>query len=231
MMKRSTWVMVVVLALLAGLAYYMQQPDNLIKKAQASKDTPTTEALGSLISPMDGPLNSLSIQKIGGETVTLTHASSGWTLVIGTGGTTPADQNLADQAASSALSLNLSGKISSTTPNLSVFGLDKPAYLFTVVLANGKSVSYKIGNATLAADGYYAQEEDGTIVILEKDGFDQVLNLLQQPPYMFTLTPSPTSVTGTPTPNATLSVTPTAGAGTPTGTMTPITELTSTKQP
>jgi len=33
MVKRSTWVMVVLLAILAGLAYYLQQPDNLIKKA------------------------------------------------------------------------------------------------------------------------------------------------------------------------------------------------------
>jgi hypothetical protein len=138
MVKRSTWVMVVVLAIIAGLAYYMQQPDNLIKKAQSANGTPTAEVLGLLIPQIDGPVNSLTIQKAGGESVTLTRNTSGWTLIIGSGSPIPADQNAADQIASGVLTLSLSGKISATTPDLSVFGMDKPSYIFTVGLANAK---------------------------------------------------------------------------------------------
>jgi len=109
--------------------------------------------------------------------------------------------------------------------------LDKPAYTFTVSLANSKTATFKIGNATVAEDGYYVQKEDGTVVILDKNGFDQVLNLLQEPPYMFTLTPTATSEAGTATPTPTSTMTAAPGAATPTGTVTVITELTPTKQP
>jgi hypothetical protein len=221
MVKRSTWVMVILLAILAGLAYYLQQPENLIKKALASRETPTAEPPGQLISPADGPLNGVSIQKTGGQSITLERKNSGWTLIVGSENPAPADQSVAEQAASQAQSLRLAGKITSTTPDLSAFGLDKPVYIFKLILADGKSVSFKIGNATLAGDGYYAQKEDGTVVILEKYGLDPLLNLLQQPPYMFTPTPQ---ATGTPSPTPTLSITSTAGP-------TPIIDLTPTKQP
>ncbi len=226
MVKRSTWVMVVLLAILAGLAYYMQQPDNLIKKALASRETPTTEPPGQLLSPADGPVNGVSIQSTDGKSVTLERKNSGWTLIVGTENPAPADQSAAEEAASQAQSLRLAGKVTSTTPDLSAFGLDKPIYIFKLILANGTSMTFKIGNATVAGDGYYVQKEDGTVVIVEKYGLDPLLNLLQQPPYMFTPTPSPAPVTGTPTPTSTLNITTTEGAET-----TPTTELTLTKQP
>ncbi len=221
MIKRSTWVMVVLLAILAGLAYYLQQPDNLIKKTLESRNTPTVEPLEALISPADGQINSISIQKIGGQSVALERINSGWTLTIGDEKPGPADQNAVEQIASQVQYLRPTGKINSTTPDLSAFGLDKPTYLFKLSLSSGKILSFKIGNATLAADGYYAQKDDGTIIILEKYGLEPVLNLLEQPPYMFTPTPP---ATGTPSPTPTLSITATAGS-------TPITDLTPTKQP
>jgi len=73
MVKRSTWVMVVLLALVAGLAYYMQAvPDNLIQKMMTARNTPTVStSLGTLISPADGPLNGISIVSLDGHSVTI----------------------------------------------------------------------------------------------------------------------------------------------------------------
>jgi len=222
MIKRSTWVTVLVLAILAGIAYYMQQPDNLIKKSLASGNTPTAPAPGTLISSItDGAVNTISIQKTGGESLTLQRGTSGWTMTLGSGNPIPADQNAVDQTASNVGYLSLTGRITSPTANPATFGLDKPAYIFTLGLSTGKTVTTKIGNQTVAGDGYYAQKDDGSIVILEKSGFDPILNLLAQPPYMFTLTPTQSAATGTPTPTAALNNTSTPVAGTPTGTPTP----------
>ena len=221
MIKRSTWVTVLVLGILAGIAYYMQQPDNLIKKSLASGNTPTAAAPGMLISFADGTVNSIGIQKTGGESLTLQRGTSGWTMTLGSGSPIPADQNSVDQTASNVVFLSLSGKITSPTANPATFGLDKPGYIFTLGLSTGKTVTTKIGNQTVAGDGYYAQKDDGSIVILEKSGFDPILNLLAQPPYMFTLTPTQSAATGTPTPTAALNNTSTPVAGTPTGTPTP----------
>jgi hypothetical protein len=200
MVKRSTWVMVVLLAILAGLAYYSQQPDNLIKKTlESAGGTPTAEPLGLLLPPTAGPLKGVSIQDADGKSVALERKNTGWTMRIGAGSESPADQGAAEQAASQALGVRLVVKIESTS-NLSAFGLDKPAYTCKLVLADGKPVTFKIGNATVTGDGYYLQKEDGSVFVVDKYGLDALLNLLVQPPYMFTPTPP---VIETPTPTAT----------------------------
>ena len=208
MVKRSTWVMVVLLALVAGLAYYMQTvPDNLIQKIMTARNTPTvaTTSPGTLISPADGPLNGINIASTDGHSVTIKREPSGWTFAIDTQNPTPADQAAAEQAASQAQGLQLiAGEIKPTTSDLSAFGLDKPAYTYQLVLSNGKIAAFKIGKATVTGSGYYLQKEDGTIVAVDKYMMDNLLNLLKQPPYKITPTPSPTPatalLTGTMTP-------------------------------
>jgi len=218
MVKRSTWVMVVLLAILAGLAYYLQQPDNLIKKVLVSAGgTPTAEPLGLLLPPSAGPLKGVSIQGADGKSVALERKNTGWTMRVGTGSETPADQGAAEQAASQALGVRLVVKIESKTSDLSAFGLDKPVSIYKLVLADGKPVTFKIGNPTVTGDGYYLQKEDGSVFVVDKYGMDSLLNLLAQPPYMFTPTPSPAPVTETPAPAAVDA--------------TPMSELTPTKQP
>src|SRR5690348_5084073 len=108
MIKRSTWVMVVILAILAGLVYYMQQPDNLIKKAFTAKQTATTEPPGQLLAETDKPVNGVSVSAPDGRSAAIVRQSSGWTLTVGAESPTSADQNAADQIASQAESLRIS---------------------------------------------------------------------------------------------------------------------------
>jgi hypothetical protein len=228
MIKRSTWVMVVSLAILAGLAYYLQQPDNLIKKALAPATTPTAEPLSPLFSSTDGPLNGISIQSADGQSAAIERRSTGWTLVIGNESSVPADQTVAEQVATQAQGLRPLIKIEADTLDLSAFGLDTPAYICKFVLTDSSSVTFKIGDLTPTGDGYYLQKEDGSVVVVEKYGMDAVINLLAQPPYMFTPTPSALPATGTPTPTAALNNISEPGSG---STVTPVTELTPTKKP
>jgi hypothetical protein len=223
MVKRSTWVMIVLLAVLAGLAYYLQQPDNLIKKAMVSAaGTPTPEPLGTLILPADIPLNGVSVQSADGQSVALERENGQWKLLVG-GQPVEADQVAAEQVVAEAEALRLVAKIepASVTPDtLSAFGLDKPAYIYKVVLADGKSATFKIGNSTLTGSGNYLQKEDGSVVVADLYAMDRVLDLLRKPPYKFTPTPSALPATETPTPSESA-----------TATLTPTAELTPTKQP
>jgi hypothetical protein len=212
MVKRSTWVMVVLLVLVAGLAYYMKTvPDNLIQKALTAKNTPTVPtSLGTLISPADGPLNGISIASSDGHNVVIKREPTGWTFSIETQAFTAADQAAAEQAASQAQGLRLtSGEIKPATSDLSAFGLDKPAYTYTLILSSGKTVAFKLGKATVTDDGYYLQKEDGTIVAVDKYMTDTLINLLKQPPYKITPTPLFTSTTELQT--GTITPTPTPG--------------------
>lgn len=203
MIKRPTWVMVIVLALLAGLVYYVRAvPDNFIQQALDAGKTPTTSAApagGTLISAADGPLKGVSIVSADGHSVALKKGTTDWTLSVDGQSPVTADSAAAEQAASQALGLLLAvPEIPVPTSGLSAFGLDKPAYIYEVILASDKTASFKIGNATITGDGYYLQKEDGTVAAVNKFTMDALLNMLQQPPYPTTPTPTPAEMTPTP---------------------------------
>lgn len=214
MIKRPTWIMVIVLALLAGLAYYLTTPDNLAKKALDAGKTPTATIASIESIPLtDAPINGLEISASDGHSVTLKHESTGWTLSVDMQAFIPADQGAATQAAAQAQTLKLTGlEIKSNPADLSGFGLDKPVYNYKVTLESGKIFNFKIGKVTIIGDGYYLQKEDGTIAVVDKSSMDALLTLLKQPPSMFTATPSAAPTT----------------EEVPTGTITPIPAATAT---
>lgn len=221
MIKRSTVVMVVLLALLAGLAYYLQQPNNPIKNALAAVGTtPTAVPLGSLLPPNAGPLGEVQVQSADGQSVTLLDKGTGWLVAVGTGQPTPADQSEAEQAVTQALSLSLANRVQLSGSDLSPYGLDKPAYTLMCVLSNGSAVSFKIGKQTVTGSSYYVMEADGSIVTVDKTGIDTLIGLIKQPPFPATATSPPVTETATSAPTSAVPATET-----------PITELTPTKQP
>jgi hypothetical protein len=84
-----------------------------------------------------------------------------------------------------------------STTDRAAFGLDKPGYVLTCFAANGKTLTFKIGNPTVMQSGYYVLEEGGTIVIVSTTEIDNLTNLLTEPPFLNTATPSPTLATET----------------------------------
>ena len=217
MIKRPTWILLIVLAALAALAYYLQTvPDNFLKKAMDAGKTPTAEiSIKPLIpSATDGLVTALEIAGADGHSIALKKESAGWTLSIDSQPPVSADQSAAEQAASQLQGLQVNTEIAPTTSDLSGFGLDKSAYNWKVTLQNGKTLTFKIGKANITGDGYYLQRADKTIAIVDKYTTDALLNLLTQPPAMFTATPLPPTAlpTGTITPTPAVTITPTSTA-------------------
>ncbi len=216
MVKRSTWVMIILLVLAAALYWYLQKPDNLVSKAIYAGATPTGEVFGALVSP-DDEVEGFTLQAASGKSVSITHENGLW--MVDTGKKEVADQEAAASAIIQAQALQLVGKVASA-PDLTGFGLEQPSYVLKLNILNGTPIIFKIGNPTVTGNGYYLQKEDGKVVIVTKYGIEYLTNLLDEPPLITTPTPTPAPVTETPTVEPTTIYTQTA-----------IPELTATKAP
>jgi hypothetical protein len=194
MVKRSTWILLVILAVVVG-AYF------LIKN-QPSKGlalTPTATQAGFLITKADGVLQSLRITDNKGNNFQMQrNLSKAWVITAPTSG--EADQGLAGAAETQVGALSIVTKLN-TTPDINVAGLTVPAYNLELGFVNGASHKIEVGSITPTSSGYYVRFDGGNFYVIEKSGIDAVLNLLTSPPFPATATPVATpESTGTPTP-------------------------------
>ena len=208
MIRRSTWFLLVVLAVAIGAAFYL----NNRKTQQAAAATPTNAAgtTGSstvLFSAAEGTPTDLKIQDTTGKSVEVARNGTGvWVLKAPT--QAPADQASAEAAVTQLSSLRV---ISSVQLGFEIVGLDKPSYTMTATFSGGKSHTLKVGAETPIQDGYYTSLDGGPVRIVDKQGLDALVQLLAQPPYAVTLTPAVTvtipaaSATAAPESTATLS--------------------------
>jgi hypothetical protein len=210
MIRRNTWIVLVLLAGLIGFAYYWNQH----KAQQAASATPTTAPGSSsssslLFSAAEGAPKDIKIQDSTGKSVEFGRNEAGaWVLKAPT--ETQADQASAEAVASQVSALRV---ISSVELGLDVVGLDKPSYIVTMS-TGGKSHTLNVGALTPIQDGYYTSLDGGPVRIVDKQGLDALFPLVNQPPFAMTPTPlvTPTELT---TPTAMPTDTPTA-AGTST---------------
>lgn len=190
MIRRNTWILLVVLVALIGFAIYF----NKQKAQQATQATPTSGPV-SLFSSNLGEPNDIKIEDTTGQSVEITRDSSGtWTLKAPT--QDAADQGSAEAAATQVTALRVLGDVK-LGPD--VLGLDKPSYTVTLTFKNGETHTLTIGSATPIQTGYYVQIDGGNSQIADKQGIDALLGLLSNPPYAATATPAETA-TSTPEP-------------------------------
>jgi hypothetical protein len=194
MIKRSTWILLVILALVVG-AYF------LIKNQPAKGKTLTPTATGSsfLITQAQGVLQSLSISDNKGNKFQMQRdLSKSWVITAPSSGV--ADQGLASSAETQVGALSILTQLQ-TPPDLSVVGLAGPAYTMQLGFVNGSSHKIDVGIISPTGSGYYVRFDGGKIYVIEKSGIDAILNLLTSPPFPATATPVPTpETTITPTP-------------------------------
>jgi hypothetical protein len=188
-MRRSTLILLILFALLGALAWYMQQPENAIKKALATSTSTPSIASELLISPEKGPIAQISIQDAAGKTVRIDKTSGQW--IVKTDQDQPADPSLAESAAGQALNLLIIKKLD-TAPDPVGTGLDKPVYTISLNLADGSTFTFKIGKATVTDSGYYTAGPDGAVYILSKSEVDALT-------YYFDAPPLPPAIEGTAT--------------------------------
>ncbi len=196
MIRRNTWILLVLLIALIGFAFYLKNR----KTQQAAAATPTAVSGGGLASASPlfgaslGAPTDINIKDSTGKVVDVTRNLSGtWVLKAPTDA--QASQASAEAAATQVTSLKV---LSSVQLGFDVVGLDKPAYTMAFKFSGGSSHTLTVGSLDPLQDGYYTSLDGGSVKIVDKPGLDALLQLLTQPPYAATPVP-PATLTPVPT--------------------------------
>lgn len=195
-MRRPTVILLVLFALIAGLTWYMQQPDNSIKAALATSTSVSAQSTETLVNPNHGMISRVEIRDAAGKELTVDNTSGSWTVNAGKDG--PADQKRAETIVSMIYSMRIISKLEKA-PDPAGTGLDKPSYTASVTQETGVT-SFSIGKLSATGSGYYVLTADGKVIIASKDGVEAFIQNLTNPPLPFTATPA---VTETPSAAAT----------------------------
>jgi hypothetical protein len=188
MIRGSTVVYIVLLLILVGAYYYLNN-------REGSADIELTSEPGAEVTPEaylftaeEGTPTSIRIESKAGQTVEVARAEdNAWAL-------TQPEEASADQAAAEAAASQVTTmRILDTVPDLdpSIVGLEDPEYALTVTFAEGGERTVEIGVITPTESGYYVRGAADGIVIVSRSSIDSLLGLLTNPPYLETLTPAP----------------------------------------
>ncbi|HVN15017.1 MAG TPA: DUF4340 domain-containing protein [Anaerolineales bacterium] len=214
MIRRSTWIALVILAALIGVVFYLRYEQQAVKAESKTVPTPTVAYLFNTTT--DGQPVSIKIEDATGTTVEVARDSSqAWAIDQPT--RAEADQSSSEAAATQISSLRPTDEVD-LAPD--ILGLDKPAYTVTIGFDSGKQHVMKIGSQTPTQSGYYVQVDSNKSVIVASEGIEALLNLFTAPPYKETptpsVTPSPIPPTSTPAPATAAPVATDTTAVTPT---------------
>ncbi len=185
MIKRSTWILLVLLVLVIGAYFYIEN-----KPAKGNTLTPTPTVGSYLITQSQGVLQSLHIADNKGNNFKMQRdLSKSWVITAPISG--EADQGLAGAAETQVGALSIVTMLSSPPP-VNDIGLAVPTDTIDLVFVNGTSHKIEVGNLSPTSSGYYVRFDGAKIYVIEKSGIDSLLNLLTSPPFPPTATPVPT---------------------------------------
>jgi hypothetical protein len=194
MIRRPTVVYIVLLLVLAGAYYYLnnrEQPAEIELTVEPSSEV----AQEYLFTAEEGTPTSIRIESKSGETVEVARGEdNAWTLIQPV--EAKADQGAAEAAASQVTTMPILDAVPDLDPG--IIGLDDPEYVLTMKFTGGGERTVDVGVITPTESGYYVRESD-KIVIVSRSAIDALLGLLTNPPYLETPTPAPvTPEAGTP---------------------------------
>ena len=181
MVRRSTWILIVVLLGLLGVTFLLQK-----QKASQSEAPATPSSSVPVFGVAAGEPSAIRVENASGDSVEIVRAPEGiWEVKV------PMVAE-ADQAAAEAAATQVGALRSLSTVSLApaVIGLDRPAYAMTFTFAKGETHKLLIGAQTPIQDGYYGQVDGATIQVVDKNGVDALIGLIQAPPYLPTPTPA-----------------------------------------
>jgi hypothetical protein len=206
MIRRSTWILLGVFALLVGFAWLYQRYQTN-KADNAATATPTVAPV-RLYDLTNSQVNEINIAASAGDKIDLYRdpESSNWAITD-----VPVDQADSSQIESISkqlLSLQVQETISQSL-SLDSVNLVFPAYTITMTTADGTQLVTFVGSQNAVGDSYYVRVDSGQVVLVDKVVMDDVLNLLKNPPLLPTATPEVT-------PTETVVPTEPRGQGTPT---------------
>ena len=188
--RAGTWITLILLAALIGITVYLNR-----KKENTAEATPTSEEITYVFAATEGTASSIEIKPADSELVRIArNEQNAWAIELPL--EAEANQGLAEAAATQISALKV---ISPIDGKLDVFGLDHPAYIITIKFSGDKQHTLEIGDSTPTNSGYYVRVDKDKMMITDLSGIDSLLQLVNFPPYLNTLTPTPT-LTSTPLP-------------------------------
>jgi Domain of unknown function (DUF4340) len=206
MVRRPTWILLLVFVLLVGFAWFFQRYQTN-KANNVATATPTTSPV-NLYNLANTPVDKINITDKAGDKIDFYHdsGSTNWAIAG-----VPVDQANSFQIESISTQLS-SLQVQETlaqSPPLDSIGLVTPAYTITMTTTDGTQLITYVGSQTAVGSGYYVRVDSGQVVIVDKVVMDDILNLLKNPPLLPTATPEVT-------PTETAPPTESGGQGTPT---------------
>jgi hypothetical protein len=186
MIRRNTWIALVVLLILLGFSLVLRD-----RQTQTSEAVTPTEALSPLFDELLGEPSLIRIESADGQAMELKRNADGnWVLDA-------PEEAEADQAAAEASATQVGALRILSTVDLApeIIGMDAPAYTLTLKFDDGSKHTLLIGDITPVTDGYYTRLNGGPYQVVDKYGLDALIGLLDAPPYSATPTaqgsPSP----------------------------------------
>jgi len=190
MVRRSTWILLAVFAILVGFAWFFQR-HQANKAKNGATATPTTSP-ANLYDLTNTQVDNINITDNAGEKIDLYRdtGSSNWAIT-----NVPVDK--ADSFKIESINTQLFSLIVqetlTQTPPLDSIGLVTPAYTITMTTSDGTQLITNVGTQTAIGSGYYVRVGSGPVVIVDKVVMDDILNLVKNPPLLPTATPEVTS--------------------------------------
>lgn len=198
MIKKQTWILLALFAVLAGFALFLKYKPATDTPAESETPSATVAPVEFLFPAEEGVVTSILIESREGDVIGLERGEGVWAI------TRPfkadATQASVEEAASQVTALAILNRLDIDP---SVVGLESPAYTITVGFSSGNFLVAQLGDVTPTDSGYYVRKEDGSILVVTKYGLESLLNLFLYPPYVETPTPSPIPPTQTPIPSST----------------------------
>ena len=189
MVRRSTWIILVVFILLAAAAILWPR---MQKQAEEPEAAPTIEPALPLIYDLSlQPVLWIQFSDAAGNQVTVERPSAeeDWIMVGESEETSDSDR--ITSAVSQLLALRAT-RIFDTALGVDAVGLDNPTYTITIRTSTDEEIGTRIGNLNAVGSGYYIQVDDEPVVIVAKLVLDDILRILTEPPLLPTPTPEVT---------------------------------------
>jgi hypothetical protein len=206
MVRRSTWILLLILALLIGFAWLFQhyQAD---KADNAATATPTV-TLNDVFTLDSTQVKDIKIADSSGNSFEVYRDSASNQWAITDVPVDNADSFQIDSISGQLFALQALDTLTDTPP-LDSIGLVTPAYTITITTSDGAQLITYVGSQTPIGSGYYFRVDSGPVVIVDKVVMDDVINLLSNPPLLPTPTPEVTPVETTSPTEIGIQVTPT----------------------
>jgi hypothetical protein len=186
MIRSNTWIVLLLfVAVVLGSVLFNRYKAQRPAEEEAATEVAETRAL---FTSEEGQPSSIRVTAGTGEATELAHNDAGqWILIAPVAG--PADQGLAEAAASQVSTLRVLDEVNELTPDL--LGLARPSYVVTVIFTGGTIHKLDVGELTPTQAGYYVRLDGQSTLIVSATGLDALLGLASAPPYAPTPTAGP----------------------------------------